>query len=134
MKIERMFDKLDDKISSLLRSIGIVITLLFGIFTLILNYYPFNIIINYMILLLLALFLVNTIYTLYLYVFESANKDEFIEKLDSHNQVSKLTRKLYQKITQKLDIASDHYFRAQNNSSFNLSEINGRIEESFKKF
>lgn len=134
MKIERVFDKLDDKISSLLRSMGIIITLLFGIFTLILNYYSFNIIIIYMILLLLVLFLVNTIYTLYLYVFESANKDKFIENLDSHDQISKSTRKFYQKITQKLDIAGNYYFQAQDSSNFNISEINGIAKESFKRF
>jgi len=87
-----------------------------------------------MILLLLGFFLGDTIYTLYLYVFESAKNDEFLEKLDSYDQVSKSTRKLYQKITQKLDIASHHYFKAQKVPYFNISEIHGRIEESLKKF
>ncbi|MFX1257234.1 MAG: hypothetical protein ACFFAN_05220 [Promethearchaeota archaeon] len=87
-----------------------------------------------MILLLLAFFLGDIIFALYIYVFESAKKDEFIEKLDSYHQISKLTRNLYQKTTQKLYIASKHYYRAQNNRSFNLSEIQGMIKESFKKF
>ncbi len=107
MSIEKAFDKLDEKVSSLLRSMGLIITLLLGIIALVFNFLTFNIVIGLILLSLLIIFIANVIYTLYLYIFTSTKKDEFVSKFNSYNQLLKIFNELNLKVKPLIDDISN---------------------------
>ena len=86
MSIERMFDKLDEKISSLIRSLGLIITLLFGSMAFLINYSMLEYICSKICILgLITIFFGDIIYALYLYV--GTKNDEFIHNLQLYEQL-----------------------------------------------
>ena len=116
MSIEKVFDKLDEKVSSLLRSMGLIITLLLGIIALVFNFFTFNIVIGLILLSLLVLFIVNVICTLYLYIFSSTKNDEFVSKFNSYNQLLKLFNELNLNLKPRIDYINHLYNEYQKNN------------------
>ncbi|MFX1257273.1 MAG: hypothetical protein ACFFAN_05415 [Promethearchaeota archaeon] len=132
MSIERMFDKLDEKVASLMRSLGLIIALFSGFITLILNYFPLNFFIGLGIILLLVSFLFNIGYTLYLYVITSSNKDDYLYKLDSYRQLIKINQNLHDNIIQDLEYFKSTY--EESKDKFLVTQVNKDILEEKYKF
>jgi len=82
-----MFDKLDDKLSSLIRNLGLIITLLFGIVTYVSNF-KFNVIMSNMIVFLIILFAINIVMTFITYLITSSEKENFLYELENYRQFS----------------------------------------------
>ncbi len=102
MSVERMFDKLDEKISSLIRSLGLIITILFGSIALLINFKIENIIIKVSILGLIGIFVLDIIFTLALYI--STKKDEFVYSILMYEQLLKINRGFIKETTKALAI------------------------------
>ena len=110
MSIERVFDKLDEKASSLIRSIGIIITLLFGFLALIFNYLHFTLIMAFIFLILAILFLINIIYTMYIYVFASSKTHDYVNMISSNYRVLKSIQNFYIEIIHDLEMSISYYY------------------------
>lgn len=83
MSIERTFDKLDEKISYLIRNLGLIITILFGFSAIIYNIFGLNLVALSVMIALFSLFLGNIIYSLHIYI----NKSSDIQKSVNENQL-----------------------------------------------
>ncbi len=107
MSVERMFDKLDEKISSLIRSLGLIITILFGSIALLINFKIENILIKVSILGLIGIFVSNIIFTLALYI--STKKDEFVYNIPLYEQLLKINRGLVKETNKELIVLINQY-------------------------
>ena len=70
-KIEKRYEKAEVKISALIRSLGIIITLLFGVLTIIYNYLTLSLFYFILIAILMGIFAINFCYSIIIYVFSS---------------------------------------------------------------
>lgn len=123
MSIEKTFDKLDEKISSLLRSMGIIITLLFGAITVVLNYFSFNLIFSCFFLIIIQIFIANIIFTLYLYIVTSTEKDDFVEEFKKYNQLLKIFTDLHSELFPILSSLEKYYDDIFNNLNDDAKEV-----------
>ena len=133
MSIERMFDKLDEKISSLIRSIGVIITLLFGFIALVINYFSFNFIIISIVLVLLIIFSSNIVYTIYVYIYCSSENDKFINKIASYKGVIKLTNQSYHELFAELNDLSFRYNDILSQELLDISLLLDNLGDPFEQ-
>lgn len=92
MSIENIFNKLDEKISYLIRNLGFIITILFGFSAIIYNIFGLTPIIIFFTIILVSLFLFDLIYALYIYIGYSSKVHDFIYELMQYEEFLRLSR------------------------------------------
>jgi len=95
MSKELIFNKLDEKISSLVRSLGLIITILFGLLSIAFNFFELNWIVIIVTILLLILFLTDVIYVLKIYIYNSPENYDMIEKIKDYEILVQISRELW---------------------------------------
>lgn len=90
MSVEKILDKLDEKISYLIRNLGLIITVLFGFTAIIYNVFGLNLMLIIIMIILFSFFLGNIIYSLHIYINKSSNLYDFIYELQLYEELLKL--------------------------------------------
>ena len=134
MPIGRTFDKLDEKLSSLIRSLGIITSLLFGIITITFNYLYFDWIVIITMFLLFSSFFANILYSIYIYAFVSNKNYRVIHGHELLLQLSKMTNDFYRAINDDLNFLKELYWnRKDEKIEKHINEILDQLKINFNE-
>ena len=134
MSIEKRTDKLDLKLSSLIRNMGLVTTLTFGLLALIINYSLINWFISLILVGLLLSYFINIIYILIIFTFSSSRKDRFIYELNTLKQLNEIVSEMYNEYRRNFislgsDFESEEIFLALEYTRTKMEDLKNAFRE-----
>lgn len=134
MSVEKIFDKLDEKISSLLRNLGLIITVLFGFTAIIYNIFGLNLMVIIIMIILFSCFLGNFIYSLNIYIIKSSKIHDFLYKIQLYEEIKELCGDIFFKSLYHLLNIREIYIKIikTSNTQEGILNLIDRVKDRFE--